>query len=248
MDSGLWFITPAWGRYEIVAICLEQRRRAIEQLARQGIEAHQVVIADDENLDIARGLGAEVVECPNTDEDGNVILGRRWNLGSQFAAKQGAEWHVQIGSDSWIDPAFFVPLTDPDVTLTSPAYAAVMRDRIATLKVSAKNLTHAAGPYVFHRSLMEPSDYAPCEEHSLFTDTSTVGGIERDTGRLINWQVRTLHAFQYVGFRVEPLMTTYRALWKRWGVLEYRNPGSWQILARYYPPDLVERARVVMSR
>lgn len=240
----LWFVTPAWQRYELTAICLEQRRRAIATLAEHGIEAHQVVIADDENLDIARSVGAATIECPN-EEDGKVILGRRWNLGTQYAAREGATWLVQIGSDSWIDPAFFVPLTEPEITLTSPAYAAVLPDRLAQLWVSPRNLTHAAGPYVFHRSLLEPSDFAPCEEHSLFTDTSTVGGIERTTGRPIAWQVRTVHPFQYVGFRMAPMMTTYRSLWRRWRVREHRHP--WALLGSYYPADLVERARVVMA-
>lgn len=239
----LAFVTPAWQRYDLTAVCLEQRRRVIEALAGHGIDAFQVVIADDENLDIARAAGAATIECPNA-EDGQVILGRRWNLGTQFAAREGADWLVQIGSDSWIDPAFFLPLTEPGVTLTSPAYAAVLAHRMAELWVSPGNLTHAAGPYVFHRSLLEPSDFAPCEEHSLFTDTSTVGGIERTTGRRITWQSRTIHPFQYVGFRRKPLMTTYRNLARRWLVREYRDP--WPLLAQYYPPDLVERARRVM--
>lgn len=240
----LWFVTPAWRRYEMTALCLEQRRRVIEALAGHGIEAHQVVIADDENLDIARSVGAETVECPN-EEDGKVILGRRWNLGTQYAARQGAEWFVQIGSDSWIDPGFFLPLLSPEATLTSPAYAAVLPDRMAVLAVSPRNLRHAAGPYVFHRSLMAPSDFAPCEEHSLFTDTSTVAGIERTTGRPIKWVARTVHPYQYIGFRVAPMMTTYEALRNRWLTREYQDP--WTVLRRAYPADLVERARVVME-
>jgi len=240
----LWFVTPAYQRFELTAVCLEQRNRVIAELAKHGIEAHQVVIADDENLDIARALGAATIECPNT-EDGRVILGRRWNLGTQFAAREGAEWLVQIGSDSWITTDYFVPLTKPDVTLTSPAYVAVIPRRLALLSVSPQNLTHAAGPYVFHRSLMEPSDFAPCDEHSMFTDTSTVGGIERTTGKPVNWQVRTISPFQYVGFRHPPLMTTYRNLRRRWLVREMLHP--WAVLSRYYPPDLVERARIVME-
>jgi hypothetical protein len=92
---------------------------------------------------------------------------------------------------------------------------------------------------------MEPSDFAPCDEHSLFTDTSTVGGIERTTGKPINWQVRTISPFQYVGFRQAPLMTTYHNLRRRWLVREMVHP--WSILRQYYPADLVERARIVME-
>lgn len=243
----LWFVTPAWQRYELTAVCLEQRRRAIEELRAVGIDAYQVVIADDENLDIARSVGAAIIECPNFASDGDTILGRRWNLGTEFAAREGAEWFVQIGSDSWIDPAFFVPLLDPDgPTLTSTTYAAVLPNRIACLSVSPKALEHAAGPYVFHRSLLEASRFAPCEERSLFTDTSTVAGIERSNGRRIEWQTRDVQRFQYVGFRMAPLMTTYKALKRRWLVRESLRP--WELLRLFYPEDLVEQARLVMQK
>ena len=55
--GALYFITPAFRRYELTAVCLEQHQRVIDELAKSGIEAHQVVVADDENLDIARSRG-----------------------------------------------------------------------------------------------------------------------------------------------------------------------------------------------
>jgi hypothetical protein len=236
--TGLWFVTPAWGRFEIVAVCLEQRRRVIEELAKHGIEAHQVVIADDENLDIARAAGADVIERDNQ------YLGRRWNDGTEYAAAKGAEWFVQIGSDSWIATDYFLPLTGPGITLTSPAYCAVTPDRMAQLWVSPKRIEHSAGPYVFHRQLLAPCGFRPTEEtDNKGTDTSTVQGIEAH--RPIRWGSRTVHPFQYVGFRVSPLMTTYKALWKRWGVAEHE---PWGTLAKYYPRDLVDRARKAMAR
>lgn len=241
----LWFVTPAWQRYAMTAVCLEQRRRAIAALAEEGVEAHQVVVADDENLDIARSIGADTVECANVDDEGRIILGRRWNVGMTFAAERGAEWIVQIGSDSWIDPAYFLPFLPAKWVLTSPDYCAVQPTRMAHLRVSPHDLRHAAGPYVFHRSRLEPSHFAPCDERSLFTDSSTVAGIERSMHQPIDWRPRTVHPFQYVGFRVEPLMTTYHALTRRWLVREYRNP--WPRLARHYPADLVASARSVME-
>lgn len=232
----LWFVTPAWRRYEMTRLCLEQRTRVIAELARSGIEAHQVVVADDENLDIARALGAHTIEHVN-------ILGAKWNEGMVYAGAHGADWIVQIGSDSWIDPAYFLPLTDAQHTLTSTAYCAVTADRLAELIVSPVRLWHAAGPYVFHRSLLEPCRFRPCAVESRMTDTSTVQGIQRYRG--IHWQTRTVHPYQYVGFRVEPLMTTYSSLTRRWLVKEHDDP--WTLLARYYPDDLVERARVLMA-
>jgi len=238
MGTGLWFVTPAWQRYGIVEICLEQRRRVIEELAAHGIEAHQVVIADDENLDIARAAGAEIVVRDNE------MVGRKFNDGMEYAGKHGAEWIVPIGSDSWIATDYFLPLVKPRLTLTSPAYAVVTPTTLAQLTVAPLRLAHSAGPYVFHRSLLEPCDFRPSAEDSNMVDTSTIAGIERHTP--IRWQVRTLHPFQYVGFRIPPMMTTYHSLWRRWGVAELNPP--WPTLRRYYPRDLVERARALMTR
>ena len=234
----LMFVTPAWQRYEMTAICLEQRKRVIEALAGHGIEAHQVVIADDENLDIARGLGCATVEAPN-------VVASKFNDGMEYAGKNGADWIVPIGSDSWIDPAFFLPIPDVTVTRTSALYAAVQHHRIAQLVVSPKNPDHMAGPYVFHRSLLEPAGFRPSAEDSVMVDTSTVSGIVRATGKGVPWKTHDVHPFQYVGFRVEPMMTSYHSLRRRWLVRE--RPDPWHVLRRYYPADLVDRARLVME-
>lgn len=56
MESVL-FVTPAWKRYELTRLCLWQRRLACDSLFEAGIYATSVVIADDDNLDIAREFG-----------------------------------------------------------------------------------------------------------------------------------------------------------------------------------------------
>jgi len=53
------------------------------------------------------------------------------------------------------------------------------------------------------------------------------------------------HPYQYVGFRVEPYITSYESLMRLWGVREHGDP--WGILARHYPADLVEQARLVLT-
>jgi hypothetical protein len=76
-------------------------------------------------------------------------------------------------------------------------------------------------------------------------DGSTIRGIVRANGHAVPWSRSfNLHPFQYVGFRGAPLITPYARLVKRWGRREHRDP--WGILARYYPPELVERVRVVL--
>lgn len=241
----LWFVTPAYQRYEMTALCLEQRSRVIAELAKHGIEAHQVVTADDDNLNIAESLGAATVVSANFGEDGTPLVGRKFNDGMAYAGEQGAEWIVPIGSDSWIDPAYFVPLLSPGETLTSTAYVPVRPDRMAVLRVAPQKLEWSAGPYVFHRSQLEPSGFRPSENDSLMVDTSTIAGIEATAGP-IEWVERTVHPFQYVGFRVMPMMSSYNSLRRRWLVREIRHNG-WRYLYRYYAADLVQRAKDIMA-
>lgn len=106
----IWFVTPAWQRYELSELCFDQRRHVIDSLAEQGIAAKCVVIADDGNLDLARDRGFEVVA------QDNQWLGRKFNDGMEYAFRNGASRVVPIGSDSWIDPAYFMPMTRRHLT------------------------------------------------------------------------------------------------------------------------------------
>lgn len=224
----IYFVTPAWGRFALSNVCFEQRRRVIETLAAAGVEARCVVVADDENLDLARACGFDVVE------QSNEWLGRKFNDGMEYAGEHGADWIVPIGSDSWIDPAYFLPLPERG-TRTSPAYCVVERNRMAELMVrDAKG----AGPYMFPRALLAPSFRPAVDELHRGIDASTVRGLEPD------WQPRTLHPFQYVGFRGTPHLSSYGYLRGHHGVREHRAP--WDVLARHYPPELVRQARAAL--
>jgi hypothetical protein len=229
----VWFVTPAWQRYELSAVCFAQRRHVIETLRQAGVEAHCVVIADDENLDLARAEGFAVVERDNSG------LGRKFNDGMEYAGRHGAEWIVPIGSDSWVDSHYLYPLPDPRETRTSHMYCAVEADRLAELRVGRPS---AAGPYMFHRTVFRTSAFRPAEDGIMKNvDSSTIRGL----GRPVRWRYRDLHPFQYVGFRGEPHLTDYSRLMERWGVAEYDDP--WSLLSDIYPVDLVERARSVLS-
>ncbi len=227
----IFFVTPAWGRFEMTAICLEQRKRVIADIAAQGIEARCVVIADDENLDIARSLGFDTVERDNE------WLGRKFNDGYEFAGKHGAEWIVPIGSDSFIDPAYFCPLPSWRKTRTSRMYAPVEVDRLGELRVG----NGGAGPHMIHRSLMAPKRFRPSPDRIMHnTDHGMLKGLAHPP----RWEYRDLHPLQYIGFRAPPFITRYDRLWERWGVRERTDP--WQHLAAVFPVDLVDRARDYM--
>jgi len=231
--TSVCFVTPAWGRFDLTEVCAWQRVNVIRTLAEHGIEAYAVYIADDANLDIALGCGFETVE------QNNDFLGRKFNDGMQWAGEQGYDWIVPIGSDSWIDPKYFLPLPDPSETRTSPLYCAVTDTRLAELRShDAKGI----GPYMFHRSLLESCGFRPASDtlHKSI-DRSTIAGINAP----INWVEHNLHPFQYVGFRGFPHLTPYDLLVEKLGVREHSDP--WTILSGYYPTDLVTRVRRVLT-
>lgn len=231
----VWFVTPAWRRFPLSAVCFEQRRQVIAELAKHGIEAHCVVVADDRNLALAAAAGFETVRRDNR------WLGRKFNDGIEYAGRNGAEWIVPIGSDSWIDPAYFLPLPSASETRTSGAYCAVTRSRLGVLDVGG----NGAGPYMFHRSLLEPSGFRPAEDRRRRgIDGSTIRGI-LDRGLDPHWTDYRVHPLQYIGFRGFPLLNSYERLMKRWGTVEHADP--WEQLARHYPAELVTAARAALG-
>src|SRR5574337_351116 len=106
----LWFVVPAAGRSAMAAACLRQLQRTCATLVAAGVRASAVVVADDENLDVADELGFGTVRR------GNRPLGRKWNDGYQLAGEAGVDFVVPFGSDDWIDPAAILaaPLPGPD--------------------------------------------------------------------------------------------------------------------------------------
>src|SRR6187551_1252597 len=106
--KSLWFIVPAYGRFDIARVCLKQLRRSCDAITRGGIRADAVVVADDENLDIAHENGFHGYE------QANEPLGRKWNDGYELACREGqADYVVPFGSDDWIDPAAILELPLP---------------------------------------------------------------------------------------------------------------------------------------
>jgi hypothetical protein len=220
---------PAWQRFALSAVVFDQRLDVIRSLAAHNIDAACVVIADDANLDLARERGFDTVEAPNVVSD-------KFNDGMEFAGKHGAEWIVPIGSDSWIDPAYFVGL-QRGYTRTGQYYCHVTPDKLGEARVTRRA---GAGPYVLHRSLLTRSGFRPAKPGLMsHVDSSTLAGLAT-TFRPLH-----LHPYQYVGFRVEPYITSYGSLMRAWGVREHDDP--WAILAQHYPADLVDRARSVMA-
>ena len=150
----LYFVTPAWRRFALSAVCFDQRLGVMDELAAMGIEAHCVVVADDENLELARARGFDTVERDND------WLARRFNDGIEYAGSHGADWIVPVGSDSWVQADYFAPLPEEGEVRTSTYLCTVTADRLAHLEIKPN---HGGGPYIVPRSMLEPSRFRPAK-------------------------------------------------------------------------------------
>jgi hypothetical protein len=223
----IYFVTPAWQRFDLTRVVLEQRRRICDFLAERNVEARCVVVADDRNADIAVELGFDVVRARN------YALGRRFNDGIEYAARHGAQWIVPIGSDSFLDPAYLFPLPPEHVMRSSRLYALAEPGRLGRLRAKSSN---GVGPYMIPRSCL-PRNLRPANDlRKRGVDSSTIQGLRHVSGR----EFVDLHPWQYVGFRSYPQMNSYDKLYSRLGVGE--EPEVAERLSEYYDPHLVERA------
>ena len=100
--TSVCFIVPAHGRLGMSRACLGQLARTCSELDANGVGATAIVIAEDENLDVAAELGFVALERPNRP------LGQKINDGYQHAAAAGVDYVIPFGTDDVIDPALLL--------------------------------------------------------------------------------------------------------------------------------------------
>lgn len=178
----LWFIVPAHGRLGLSRICLGLLAQTCEQLHQYEIEATAVVIADDENLELAESLGFATVRRDNDQ------VGRKLNDGYQLACDpdfnpRPADWAVPIGTDDWVLPEIFETLPRPDRIGMFRLMGCVdeTRTKLARLKVPYLG---GCGIRLMPSSLLALTGYRPCEEdRGQALDTSTLREIRKANRR-----------------------------------------------------------------
>jgi hypothetical protein len=181
--SSLWFCVPAHGRFELSAICLRQLRRTCDALVEAGIEATAVVIACDENLDIARELGFGTIERDNH------FLSRRYNDGIQLAMDPAfnprpAAYVVPCGSDDWVDWRIFVDLP-PAHEIVAFQHMSFVREDGRELTSSFVGYTGGCGIRIYPHRVMWELGYRPADEdRRRGCDTSMFGNIRRYSQRM----------------------------------------------------------------
>lgn len=247
----LWFITPAFRRFELTALCLAEHQWAIRQLEAEGIAAISCVIADDDNLATAERLGCATVRLNNRR------LGAKFNAGYQFAAAEGADYVFPIGSDSWLDPrplARLLPLArrDEPAALACVRYMAIVApdgDRRADLYVGGISGVSWAAP----TALLADSRWRPlpdelqsgCDSAALRTFEAAARRLQQGIG--LRYRYSEGHPLEMVGWKSrERGITPYERLRDRWATAERRRPFDG--LDAVYPADLVAQARAFYRR
>jgi hypothetical protein len=230
----VWLVCPAWRRFAVTRLALAQRAHLAGVLAARGIDCHTVVVADDENLEIAREHGCATVELDN--EQG---LGRKFNAGFRYAAEQGADWLVHIGSDDWIHPDVFTPLLAPVVPHPIISGRAIAFVDLLTGQLRQARLDGPTGviPWVIPRALLEPCHFAPIRpERRSGIDGELVRGLRR-AHVTAAWVFHDPHGVARVDFKSDVNINPFASL-------PFRGPRSdpWAALAEHYPGELVDLA------
>ena len=165
MSPTLFFCVPAHGRLHIAEVCFRQLARTCVALTAGGIRASAMVAADDENLEIAAGLGFGTVERENAP------LGRKWNDLYEASGLAGVDFVVPFGSDDWIDPAAILaaPLPADDEIRCFLRSSVVREDgrRLARLRVSygdGRGGLQGDGIRIIPTTLLASCGFRPAEE------------------------------------------------------------------------------------
>lgn len=239
----VWFVSPAFRRFAVTRLVLAQRQRLIGELAGRGLDAHSLVVADDENLDIARDYGAVGVEHPN------LPLGAKCNAGLRYACEQGADWIVWIGSDDWVHADCFDPLVDEYANAprnrTRPI---LLGHRIAAVDLATgklRRLRHGTRfgviPWIVPRQLLTRSEFEPVRPQSnRGLDGALIRGMNRSRSRP-TFHYHTPHDLRAVDFKTDTNLNTYDAISRALGVGP--EEPAWAALEEHYPADLVAMAR-----
>lgn len=231
----LWFIVPAHGRLQIAEVCFRQLRRTCDALGERGILASAVVVADDENLELARAQGFGTVERDNSQ------LGRRINDGYELAGLAGVEFMAPLGNDDWIHPDW-IRLPDAGEIICTRLSAVVNEDctRLARLRITYPG---GDGVRVFSRQMLETVGFRPADEdRKRAIDTATnLTLVRAATPRHVYHDVDPLFI---VDFKSSENLNGYHGCAHKFG-RGGETPDVWGELGTLYPAEAISEMQGV---
>lgn len=231
MRPSLWFVIPAHGRLALAEVCLRQLARTCATLTEHGLPATAVVIADDQNLDIAAEHGFHTVE------QANAPLGRKINDGYEYAGRAGADYLAAFGTDDWIDPQFILDadLPRPDTIRCNRLSAVVSEDgqHIASLRIPYDG---GDGVRIMPRQLLAPFKFRPAKEHApRALDTSVMTRLQAHHNLRVVYH--DSHPWQIIDWKSETQLNSYQRCLAFQEGPELADPFA--VVAAHYPPVAV---------
>lgn len=212
-----------------------------------------LVVADDDNLDLAAEFGFDTLEVSND------LLGRKWNDGIGHALRElDADYVTVVGSDDWVHPDVFdvlpadvaphpMPTAEVPVVMWSDNQPEATTGReIALVDLASGRLRRCRSqgrygviPWVFPRVALERCGGRPVAETAQRgLDGSLVAGL----GIQPQWVFHDPHDLCRLDFKSDVNLNSYETITAAIGYgPEETDP--WALLATRYPADLVEMAR-----
>jgi glycosyltransferase involved in cell wall biosynthesis len=230
----VWIVIPAHGRAAVSRVAFAGIAWTLSELRKQQIDACGLVIADDENLNIATQAGLDTLERPNRP------LGRKWNDGYEYAFAHGATHVVSCGSDDWIHPELILAMRDAQTgkeiaaTRLSSAMSPDGRE-LALLHIPYEG---GDGIRLLPESLLASVGYRP----TLDKRDRAIDGAMRDNlsrHQAISWTYVETHPLHIVDFKSDSNLTAYEAFAPAGYVTGTAVPDA---LRDHYPARLVEMA------
>ena len=230
----IYFVTPAWRRPEVTEVILAQR-----QLELSGLDLRTVVIADDENLDLGKRYGCDVIDHAND------YLGRKVNLGLHHALESGCDFAAVVDSDSMVHRDLLEAHDwDPQTIHTSNNYADVAIDGLRLHYYNVRH-TFGLGPIFWPRRVLEELDGKLADDNLQRGLSSSMWQHVLDAfPECLRWTFRNVHSLQYVGLKSKIGITRQANIARLWPVRtgsERKSSKPLQALRDHYSEEVVER-------
>lgn len=247
-------VSAAWRRFDVTRLCLAQRAILRTELAERGHEMRAVIVADDENLEIARSFGFDTIERNND------YIGRKFNDGIEHALHElEADFVVLIGSDDWMHVSMFdvlpkeiadlpMPTAERPVVIGRPGPQAVTGKKIAFVDLEREMIQpcEARGrlgviPWVFPASALRETPRPITETCNKGIDGSLFRGLKTRP----EWIFHDPHPLARVDFKSNVNLNSYEKITSLMSVGN-ELPAS-ETLRLLYDSELVDLMEEVAS-
>lgn len=241
----IWMVVPCWKRPEITEIVF-QEFRWVKKKVKGHVNLNIVAVGDECNLEIARRHGFHAISSPND------YLGRKFNDGYEYAYKNGADYVIPVGSDSWIHPDVFIKTNarlegefKPGTIMYSTMHAMINETgtELGLIKMLPQNNEYNKCSLLFYpRDLAESCGFRPCyEKQKSSCDRSTLENIMKKNKNVSFLYNKDFNPVQYLAFKNKKVQLwnyeEYKAQFKK------REENPWEYLEEFYPKELLDYGR-----